>query len=104
MMCGHPGDAASAVALLEASVRQFEERLGLRQVEVVNATKRANSLFETLDASDKAKARFAAIPLPIGLHSSTWYCQQASIRRTDISRPSDHFSSIFNALRRTLAS
>ena len=54
------GDTASAVILLEAAVKEYEELLGMRQSDIVAATRRANSLFETLSDDDKSKVRPAS--------------------------------------------
>ena len=51
------GDTASAVVLLEAAVKEYEDVLGMRQSDIVAATRRANSLFETLSDDDKTKVR-----------------------------------------------
>ena len=62
--CMSAGDTASAVILLEAAVREYEELLGMRQSDIVAATRRANSLFETLSDDDKAKVRHASLDPP----------------------------------------
>lgn len=61
------GDIASAVALLDGAVRKYEELLGLRNADVLSATKRWNDLFDTLSEDQKAKASlaFESHPLPM---------------------------------------
>ncbi len=56
------GETASAVVLLEAAVREFEDVLGLRHPGIVALSRRAEQLFETLPPDAREKVR-AAEPL-----------------------------------------
>ena len=49
------GMTASAVILLEAAIREFEETLGLRHPGIVALSRRAEQLFETLPPDARAK-------------------------------------------------
>ena len=49
------GKTASAVILLEAAIREFEEVLGLRHPGIVALSRRAEQLFETLPPEARAK-------------------------------------------------
>jgi len=49
------GTTASAVILLEAAIREFEETLGLRHPGIVALSRRAEQLFETLASEARAK-------------------------------------------------
>ncbi len=49
------GTTASAVILLEAAIREFEETLGLRHPGIVALSRRAEQLFETLPSEARAK-------------------------------------------------
>eukprot|EP00891_Asterochloris_glomerata_P007283 jgi/Astpho2/7283/fgenesh1_pg.00113_%23_86_t len=49
------GEEASAVALLEASVKQYEESLGIRHRGIQTISQRAEQLFEVLPGDDRLK-------------------------------------------------
>jgi len=51
------GDGASACALLEAATREMEERLGLGHPGVRAASRRAENLFASLSADERAQVR-----------------------------------------------
>ena len=51
------GEVKSGVALLEAVVKEYEQTIGMKNSKIVAASKRANSLFETLSTSEKEQVR-----------------------------------------------
>ena len=68
------GNTASAVALLEAAVREHEQGLGLRHRGVTALTRRAEEWFEELPPSDvsdvRLRVRFSA-RLLLGRHGAS---------------------------------
>lgn len=69
------GKAASACALLEAAMREYEEVVGLRHPAVLTAVRRVEKLLESMPASEREKVRslsFLNIPkeLCLGLNAA----------------------------------
>ena len=65
------GNTASAVVLLEAAVREFEDVLGLRHPGIVALSRRAEQLFEALPPEAREKVR-AAVSICTGPILFSW--------------------------------